>query len=215
MTCEMPDAAVNAANAADSLSLVVQDAGLLKLIVNYLGEVHGFLVHLSALPGTNAVLLRDLDRHAELTRVLRDTDELQRDFLTASHRQAHGNDGSAMAATRSRVRNSSTTLSTLPINTVEALSLVGMSTLHWLFEESQQLHGHAHVLPLGKVLRALEQALARGPSAFPHGEFACHSDAHWVLSQMAMAAAFWTLEKSRLAVGSCAAVRQIEIASRA
>ena len=152
----MPDAAVNAANAADSLSLVVQDAGLLKLIVNYLGEVQGCLVHLSALPGTNAVFLRDVDRHAELTRVLRDADELRRDLLTASNRQAHGNDGSAMAATRSRVHNSSTTLSTLPISTVEALSLVGMSTLHWLLEESQQLHGHAHVLPLGKVLRALE-----------------------------------------------------------
>ena len=151
---------------AGSLYAVLHDESLLELISNYLGEVPQFLAMVAALERTNALLMRDLHRHAELSYIRASMDTICRDTLTASNRQAHGNDGSAIAAIRAQLYHASEALRRLPLNSVETVSLVGMSTMHRLLEEARRVQGHAHTVPLGWVLRVLELTLASGPIEF-------------------------------------------------
>ena len=145
-----------------SFLLLLQDPAIFCAISSYLTVLPALTSVLGKLDGTNALLLRDLDRKAELARILADVETLARDTLTALNRQAHGSEGRVIAAVRAMVYNMTDSLSKMTLNSVETLAIIGLAPLHLLLQEAYRLHGHAHALRFHSVMKALAELIATG-----------------------------------------------------
>ena len=130
--------------------------------MSYIADVPSLEKALGNLDGTNALLLRELDRMAELENIASEVETLVKETLITVNRHVPGGESRPGAAVNAIVSNMNDSLSRMTLNSVEALSVIGLTVLHPLLRDTHSLHGHAHALPFGAIMQTLAASLAAG-----------------------------------------------------